>query len=193
MGGDDLFDEMQVIEEIGRRLVALSYEEEVVREQLGRLQVFDGSVRKGVRHYSWTMLDVTPDQKPPEPSMPPPGEFPDFLPRVVGYLDSDSEVELGIEAQVVPKGHYVVSIIGRSMRRTLHRMGECYRVPGQRHKEFEVMGPDLPEPAEFHKACKACFASRGGVGQPVAAPRADSSGSDSEESSSDQMSGESDL
>ena len=182
--GGDPMDEEQVFKDMGRRLRSLGYHEDAVQEQKERLRYFDKSVRTKIKHYGWTMLDVHPQEKPPEPNHPPPGHFPDFVPNVVAMLDSDSEAELGIETREIPKGMYVVSILARAKQKTLHKVGECYRVPGRRYQNYEVVGYDLLEPKEFHAACKACFASRGGAGMPVGGGRDGQSEGDSAASSS---------
>ena len=180
--GGDPMDEEQVFKDMGRRLRSLGYHEDAVEEQKERLRYFDKSARTKIKHYGWTMLDVHPQEKPPEPNHPPPGHFPDFVPNVVAMLDSDSEAELGIETREI-KGMYVVSILAK--QKTLHKVGECYRAPGRHYQNYEVMGYDLPEPKEFHAACKACFASRGGAGMPVGGGRDGQSEGDSAASSSD--------
>ena len=50
----------------------------------------------------------------------------------------------------VLKGHYAESVIGTSGQTTLHRVVECYRIPGEHYENFAIMGPELPEPREFH-------------------------------------------
>ena len=55
------------------------------------------------------------------------------------------------------KGRYFASLVGRSQRRTLHRGGECHRVPGVHYKRFEDLGEDLPPEGMYHRVCKECF------------------------------------
>lgn len=140
------------------------------------------------------MLDVEPDERPPEPEGPPgrqsEEEFPDFYPEVIPVQESDSDVELGVVPEVQRKGTYVVSITGRSKKRALHKVGECFRVPGQRYSNYEALGYEPPDPATFHHACKACFSARGGACAPVARGVSDSSEGLSAASSSDTSSGE---
>lgn len=78
------------------------------------------------------------------------------------------------------RGQYVSSIVGRSRAKTLHKVGECHRLPGLRYKEFEVLGDEAPCTSRYHKACGICF--------PSDASKADlelASSDDSEVSSSD--------
>ena len=45
----------------------------------------------------------------------------------------------------VPHGVYVLSVTGRGGRKTLHRVGECHRVPGVHYGKFEIVG-ETPQP-----------------------------------------------
>lgn len=54
-------------------------------------------------------------------------------------------------------GMYIVSIVGRSKTKILHRIGECYRQPGLYYASFEVLGEEIPSTSAYHKACKQCF------------------------------------
>ena len=59
----------------------------------------------------------------------------------------------------------MVSVVGRAMSRTLHRVGECYRKPGVHYRVYELFGGDLPTPEMYHRACRICFPrSAGEVG-----------------------------
>ncbi|CAE7764855.1 DNAJC17, partial [Symbiodinium necroappetens] len=71
------------------------------------------------------------------------------------------------------RGKFFVSVVGRSRQKTLHRSGECYRVPGIHYKEFLDLGDQWPDKTAYHKACKVCFPKQVGP-----------SGSDDKESSS---------
>ena len=82
-------------------------------------------------------------------------------------------------------GKFVVSIVGRSQTRTLHRVGECHRRPGEHYAQFEILGDEPPDPSKYHRACQNCF----GTGAAVAGSSLedDSSG---EVDSSDSMESE---
>ena len=77
-------------------------------------------------------------------------------------MDSDEE---GSEEEGHPKeapvvvspGTFVVSIIGRSGRKTLHRIGECHRIPGIHYNKYEIIGDEVPGAELFHQSCKICF------------------------------------
>ena len=45
-----------------------------------------------------------------------------------------------------------MSIVGRSAMRTLHRVGECHRIPGLHYGSYEVLGQEPPSAEKFHKS-----------------------------------------
>ena len=61
------------------------------------------------------------------------------------------------EEKVVPRGLYVLSIIGRCEKKTLHRVGECHRIPGGHYGKCQVVGNGPPPVETFHQSCKICF------------------------------------
>lgn len=95
-----------------------------------------------------------------------------------GGFKSEQEEEAGLESQVVPAekiaGAFVVSIVGRSHTRTLHRVGECHRQPGVHYSRFEVLGDEPPEPSKYYRACRNCFGKDAAVVE--GSPEDDSSG-----------------
>ena len=80
------------------------------------------------------------------------------------------------------RGKFFVSIVGRSRLKTLHRSGECYRVPGIHYKEFLDLGDQWPDKTAYRKACKVCFPKQVG---PSGSDDKESSSSEDEVSSSD--------
>ena len=58
-----------------------------------------------------------------------------------------------------PRG-YVVSISKSGFRR-LHYVGACYRAPGVDYRNFEVLGPEAPEPDKYHTYCRQCWKGSG--------------------------------
>lgn len=83
------------------------------------------------------------------------------------------------------RGQYVVSIVGRSGTRTLHKAGECYREPGVHYSHYELLGDEAPATSKYHKACKVCFpkGAREFAGDPEAESSGDVSSSDSQDTS----------
>ena len=70
--------------------------------------------------------------------------------------ESDHEGESG----EVKRGDYVFSVLGRSKRRTLHRVGDCWRTPGTQYRDYLVVGGDRPPLGPMDKECKDCFGRR---------------------------------
>ena len=54
-------------------------------------------------------------------------------------------------------GTFFVSLVGRSQKKTLHKGGECFRVPGIHYRSFLNLGSEPPEPESYHKLCTDCF------------------------------------
>ena len=42
---------------------------------------------------------------------------------------------------------FVCSVVGRSKTKTLHKVGECHRLPGIHYRTFEVLGEEFPAQA----------------------------------------------
>jgi len=92
---------------------------------------------------------------------------PDLLPTPLADSPSDSDEEEEKIASISPlavldlatsgdlRGLFVVSLSG-SVRR-LHRVGDCWRVPGQDYLRFEVLGDTMPEASSYTCVCKFCF------------------------------------
>lgn len=70
--------------------------------------------------------------------------------------ESDREGEPG----EVKRGDYVFSVLGRSKRRTLHRIGDCWRTPGTHYRDYLWVGGDRPPLGPLDKECKDCFGKR---------------------------------
>ena len=52
-------------------------------------------------------------------------------------------------------------VVGSAKTKTLNRLGECYRQPGQHYRDFVRHGADLPGTESYHKACKVCISEGG--------------------------------
>ena len=70
--------------------------------------------------------------------------------------ESDAE-----EAKQTGLGQYVCSLVGRSKRRTLRRVGECFRIPGIHYADFIELGFEMPSADTYHSACTDCFSKKG--------------------------------
>ena len=66
------------------------------------------------------------------------GEIPSTPPPLADSpteLFSEEEQEDGLmDSESYPLGTYILSVVGRTKRRTLHQVGGCYRVPGLRSR-----------------------------------------------------------
>lgn len=178
-------DESLVLEAVSIRMGLLGYPDEAVEVQMRLLEVFHPEE-----------LAIEPCWRPKwTPSGPvvlvEPEEDADIRDPATDTGDGGFESELEeerLESQVAPAekiaGTFVVSIVGRSQTRTLHRVGECYRQPGVHYSRFEVLGDEPPEPSKYHRACKNCFGKDAAVagGSPEEESSGDVTSSDSMES-----------
>ena len=78
-------------------------------------------------------------------------------------LGSDpNEVRATLRAELEP-GFYI-STAGKKGIRTLHRLGQCYMIPGMDYMRFSYAGTILPSTSDFDMVCKWCSKSAGFVG-----------------------------
>ena len=158
-GRGDLMDEAAVYEAVGLRMGHLGYPDEALEEQSSLL----------VRFQSEELADETSWRPKWTPSGPvalvepnDPGDINDAAtdPGDAGF-EFDAELEPGAGDEVVlaeavagaVAGQFIVFIVGRSQTRTLHRVGECYRRPGEHYSQFEVLGDEPPDTSKYHRAC----------------------------------------
>ena len=73
---------------------------------------------------------------------------------------------------------FYVSISPKKRIRTVHRLGQCYLIPGLDYVRYEYLGASMPDPAMFDLTCKWCAK---GVGFDA------SSGTDTSSSSEDPL------
>ena len=188
MGGADPFDESLVLQAVVERMDYLGYNDEEIRIQVEKLRTFGAGraeeskrrKREDLGFEDWIKVGqerldrgLDADDERPDEEAQASGD------RVAEPDSSDEEVE---EAVKVPLGHYVVSVVGRSNTRTLHRVGECFRRPGEHYARFDYVGNEPPNASKFHRACKVCF-PKGGVSVNTADD--DSQSGEEEVSSSD--------
>ena len=72
----------------------------------------------------------------------------------------------GMEQQV-SDGTFVLSVVGRSKRRTLHQVGACYRRPGIHFKEYLIVGDVRPVLEKGERLCISCFGKRDQIASEV--------------------------
>ena len=164
MSCSDPFDETTVVQLVEQRVQGMGYGQEECDQQMMRLMSFmpgEGAA-KPCRRPTWTtsgpvvLVEDAEDVVEVE-----------VEPEAMGGLEDNDEEVHAAPAEITPlesvKGMYVVSVVGRSKTRTLHRIGECHRQPGVHYALFEVLGEDTPSTGKYHKACKQCFGRKDAV------------------------------
>ena len=92
-------------------------------------------------------------------------------------LGSDpKEVRATLRAELEP-GFYI-STAGKKGIRTLHRLVQCYMIPGMDYMRFSYAGSILPSTSDFDMVCKWCSKSGGFVGDHNSSDTNTSSSSD---------------
>ena len=158
-GQEDPFDERAVIGIAAEKMREWGATVEDMQEQMGKLSAFRHGRQKKIPR---VRIDREGNVREESPSL---EEREDEFQPLPGNqaideaLTSSEDDDAGKHQQkaAVPHGTYVLSVIGRSERRTLHRVGECHRVPGVHYVKFQVVGNDPPDNKEFHRSCKICF------------------------------------
>ena len=166
LGRADPFDETSVLRQAESLLRQAGMPEEAVAEQTEQLSSFTPVGQSLVEAVApqWALsgpvqfLEFSEVDHAADAGATWPIEQPAF-----GDDDADDETQRQVEhaGRVVTldeiSGMYVVSIVGRSMTRTLHRIGECFRQPGLHYHHYEVLGDEPPSSDLYHKACRVCF------------------------------------
>ena len=164
-GRGDPLDEAAVLEAVSVRMGVVGFPDEAMEVQAQLLERFHPEE-----------LAVEPAWKPKWTATGPvvliePEEGDDIVDR----QDEPGDVAFGSEDEVIETqegtvvqagavaGEYVISIVGRSGTRTLHRVGECHRQPGVHYAQFELAGDEPPEAGRYHRACKNCFGKSAAV------------------------------
>ena len=152
-GGADLVEDEVLLQELGKWLEERCFTEHEIDEQLRRLrQTYRG--RRWRRSDDQQMLELEDGSPPGE------ADSPLFL-ADAGSSDplplEDAAVDLEANALEVSVGTFVLSLVGRTKRRTLHCVGSCYRKPGIHYKEFLVVGDVRPTLEVGERLCTSCF------------------------------------
>eukprot|EP00435_Cladocopium_sp_Y103_P034782 s391_g9.t1 len=159
----DPFDESLVFSSLADKMVTMGFPEGAIELQIEKLMTFN--VEPGSKRAKIKGLDVQGFASSDEEGW---LHVPFVRPSVFNAmpaLDDEDQAEddgeiLGPSAggaEKVPHGTYVLSVTGRCNRKTLHRVGECHRVPGIHYGKFEVVGENPPAASEFHQSCRICF------------------------------------
>ena len=159
-GREDVFDEEEVLRDIGRRMAQYGADNETIDEQKEKLRYFaepgewhdaqfnvewtsEGPIHLNLRGQDRKSREDTEDEKMDD-----------------GWDeedDDDDEADDEKNDTAKLRGQFVCSIVGRSKTRTLHKVGECHRLPSVHYHEYEVLGFEVPKPEKYHKACSICF------------------------------------
>lgn len=144
-----------VLQELAAWLCSRGYGESEAQLQMRRLMT-----RKGPK---WRMADgfgvkesravaSSPSVRSPSPLLSPTEPAPDLQPDQLAedMIEDANAMEIG-------RGAFVLSVVGRSKKRTLHQVGACYRIPGVHYKEFVVVGDTRPTLEPNEKLCTSCF------------------------------------
>ena len=181
LGSPNLVEDEEVLLGLGTWLEQRGILEHQIDEQLNRLRLQPGRRwRKGRReespegyeqwghHYSPVSLLAESEPVPTTPVGTEPRWEEPFSVAAPSPTEAAEEVLdlaeqlLGGDGaeQPVSAGTFVLSVVGRSKRRTLHQVGACYRKPGIHYKEYLVVGDVRPilEPGE--RLCVSCFGRR---------------------------------
>ena len=144
----------EVLQQLATRLEERGVAEGVVKKQLKRLRFHQRSVQEemlGAADVSRRGRLTAPEEKSGEEDDEVEEKRWDMEEFEAGVMDPLSEV---------PNGTYVMSLVGRSRKRTLHQVGACYRKPGLDYRDFVVIGENRPVLAVGEKACGSCFGAR---------------------------------
>ena len=189
MGGrQDPFDEALILSAVTERMERLGFPQGAIDIQLEKLTSFGQGAAKRRR---WEEASDNEENEEYDSGWMKVGD-PPRIELLEGGLSVDTDEEEEVihelsmtdkkgsgEGALILKGTYVVSIVGRSAMKTLHRVGECHRIPGLHYGSYEVLGQEPPSADKFHKSCQICF-PRGMTGE----EESGSDTSDGEENSS---------
>ena len=188
LGRTDFLDERLVMQAVAERMDFLGYNDEEIRIQVERLTSFHGNKREEVKRLRMEDMSfqewVHLGEEEPTEEVETPGPSEEGVGAKEKVELDEIEISEDEEGSVVrvPMGHYVVSVVGRSKMRTLHRVGECFRKPGEHYANYDYIGNEPPDASMFHRACRVCF-PKGGIS--VNSDQVDSESGEDDVSSSD--------
>ena len=172
IGGPDPFDESLIFAALSEKMTMLGYPLGAIELQIEKLTAFqniefgkrprldrDGELRDDQSERSdgsWQRVDEERGLNA-EARMP-------VLEDADEVDEEDEPLQQGPSVVEMPThGTYILSVVGRSQRKTLHRMGECHRLPGVHYHKFEIVGEEPPLESEFHQTCQICFPRGAGL------------------------------
>ena len=138
----------EVLQQLAERLEERAVDEAVVKKQLRRLRFLQKSQQESMLGAADTVRrGPIEEKKDEEPEEEDPKDW-DMEEFEAGIVDPVSEVLTGT---------YVMSLVGRSRKRTLHQVGACYRKPGLDYRDFVVIGENRAELVAGERLCGSCF------------------------------------
>jgi hypothetical protein len=189
MGGKDVFDEAAVFSALASRLEEMGLPPGAAEVQIDKLRTFGkGPTPKRVRLTPEGPVYESEDEEEANVMRADNRVF-----QKIPALDDENESDDGlddadageVEVREAPThGTYVLSVVGRGQTKTLHRIGECHRVPGIHYSRFEVVGDNPPPASEFHRSCRLCFPRGTGAGEESSGEAEDGEVSSSDSSTS---------
>ena len=150
---EDILGEEEVMRGLEQRLRERGVREEKISLQMRRLRF----QQKSHRFEMAGALDSGASEVRRDVEVPPtsPGD------SVMEELDLEGlDAEAPDEMVEIGMGIYVMSLVGRSKRRTLHQVGSCYRRPGLDYKDYVVIGDQRPELKAGERLCGSCFGAK---------------------------------
>lgn len=150
-GREDPFDEEAVLRFIGKKMREMGHPDECVQEQMEQLRTFaeSGGWVDAPLRVRWSMEGPIGVRLGSDDAVPSNADDDDWNEDEEDRLKQDDAEKL--------RGLFVCSIVGRSSTKTLHKVGECHRLPGIHYQRFEVLGEDVPCTSKYHKICSICF------------------------------------
>ena len=146
--GKDLVGDEDVLQSLEKRLRERSVPEDQIRKQMKRLR-FPQKLRQ---EEMVGAVETRQQGDKPEEEVTSPAD------SLREELDLEElEVNLPDPVLEVGVGTYVMSVVGRSKRRTLHQVGGCYRIPGVDYRDFVVIGDERPDLCPGERLCGTCF------------------------------------
>ena len=175
----------EVFRGLEERLRERGVREEKISQQLRRFRFQQKAHREGMAGAVETSQEGRSRQAEAPPTSPGDSE--------IGELDLE-EWEAGMPDEIVEVGigTFVMSVVGRSKKRTLHRVGSCYRRPGQDYKDYVVIGNQRPELKAGERLCGSCFGARDKAASEAAASEEEDQVVSDESSSTDMLSSDPD-
>ena len=182
---NDILGEEEVFRGLEERLRDRGVKEDKISQQMRRLRFH----QKAHRESMVGAVEAGTARRGVQAEAPPtsPGE------TEVSELDLEElEASMPDEMVEIGLGTFVMSVVGRSKRRTLHRVGSCYRRPGRDYKDYVVIGDQRPELKLGERLCGSCFSSRDKAASEAAASEEEDQVVSDESSSTDMLSSDPD-